>query len=200
MKVCCFVRLSGESTLDRVLQRTELPLEFDVLSIDIDGCDYWVFDSLKTYSPRVVVIEFNPSIPNSVSYVQDPDFAVKRGSSARTIAELGRRKGFGLDAVTDCNLIFIRSDLLHFVGLEPRSMLGLEQLRNDSDSVVHAFVGYDGTLILSHALTLPWHGLTVSPTVAQPLPRPFRKFPSDWGRARSFFFRLYRSLRRDTDG
>lgn len=196
VKICCFVTLSGQNTLDRVLQRTQIPLEFDVLSIDIDGFDYWVFDSLKDYSPRVVVIEFNPTIPNSVSYVQEPDSGVKRGASARALTELGRRKGFGLVAVTSCNLIFVRDDLLSFVGLDPRLMADLEELRDDSDAIIHAFVGYDGALILSRDLPLTWHGRTVSATTAQPLPRLFRKYPGDWGRARAFSYRLYRALQR----
>lgn len=196
VKVCRYVSLEGEFTLDRVLQRTEIPQEFDVLSIDVDGFDYWVFDSLQVYSPRIVVIEFNPTIPNSVSYVQEPNSGVKRGASARALTDLGRRKGFDLVAVTSCNLILVRSDLLHLVGLDPRLTPELEELRDDSDSVIHAFVGFDGTLILSKELTMPWHGFTVSPTAAQPLPRMFRKYPGDWGRALSYAYRTYRLLRR----
>lgn len=196
VNVCQYVSLEGEFTLDRVLQRTEIPQEFDVLSINVDGFDYWVFDSLRVYSPRVVVIELNPTIPNSVSYVQEPNSGVKRGASARALTDLGRRKGFDLVAVTSCNLILVRNDLLHLVELDPRLTPELEELRDDSDSVIRAFVGFDGTLILSKELTMPWHGFTVSPTATQPLPRMFRKDPGDWGRALSYAYRIYRLLRR----
>ena len=55
--------------------------EFGVLSIDVDGCDYWIWDSLQTLNPAVIVIEHNPTIPNHVLYVQAKDTEVRQGSS-----------------------------------------------------------------------------------------------------------------------
>ena len=48
-----------------------LPSDFDVLSIDIDGADYHVWDGLRgsRFAPALVVIEFNPTIPNHVAFV-----------------------------------------------------------------------------------------------------------------------------------
>lgn len=40
--------------------------ELGVLSIDVDGCDYWIWDSLETLKPAVIIIEHNPTIPNHV--------------------------------------------------------------------------------------------------------------------------------------
>ena len=39
----------------------------DVFSIDIDGYDYLVWERLKKYDARLVVIEFNPTIPSNVA-------------------------------------------------------------------------------------------------------------------------------------
>lgn len=32
----------------------------DLLSLDIDGMDYWVWRALERISPRVIILEFNP--------------------------------------------------------------------------------------------------------------------------------------------
>jgi len=49
IKICRFVTFDGDSTLDRILQNTPIPCNFDFLSIDIDGCDYFIFESLEIY-------------------------------------------------------------------------------------------------------------------------------------------------------
>ena len=51
-----------------LFEKYDVPVEFDFLSIDIDGNDYWVLkEVLKKYSPRLIVAEFNGTIPNGVS-------------------------------------------------------------------------------------------------------------------------------------
>ena len=60
-----FVNISGQNTLDEILSKTAIPKEFDFLSIDIDSTDYHIWESLEIYRPKLVVIEFNPSIPNN---------------------------------------------------------------------------------------------------------------------------------------
>ena len=35
----------------------------DLLSIDIDGNDYHIFESLKKLRPRLIICEYNPTIP-----------------------------------------------------------------------------------------------------------------------------------------
>ena len=70
IKINKFVNFSGDDNLDRILETTSIPKNFDVLSIDIDGCDFYIFQSLVNYRPKVVCLEFNHLIPNSVEFVQ----------------------------------------------------------------------------------------------------------------------------------
>jgi hypothetical protein len=76
----CFVSFLGENSLDSVLARTPIPKDFDLLSIDIDGNDYHVWESLLTYQPRVVIVEFNHTIPSHVEFVQPRDMKVNQGT------------------------------------------------------------------------------------------------------------------------
>ena len=79
----------------------QVPEAFDLLSIDIDGNDYWVWQAL-TYRPRVVVIEYNASVPHEyrLTIPYDPrfqwDLSDYFGAGIRALAELGESKGYEL--------------------------------------------------------------------------------------------------------
>lgn len=176
IKVCAFVGLTGTTTLDAILKKTPIPQDFDVLSIDIDGCDYHVWNSLRTYRPKVVLIEYNPTMPNSVDYVQPADLSVFHGSSPKSICDLALAKGYGLVAVTTTNLIFVDRQLVHLVADRNQS---LDELREDVDHQVLLFSGHDGTLLLSRDLVLPYHNVRIPAERLQIVPRPIRKWPSN---------------------
>lgn len=53
------VGLENENKLDNLLSSTLIPMDFDLLSIDIDGDDYHVWSSLHDYRPKIVIIEIN---------------------------------------------------------------------------------------------------------------------------------------------
>jgi len=81
-----------------------------LLSIDIDGNDYWVWKAINFVSPTIVVSEFNsifgPSNPWTVPY--DPNFCRSRyhhsnlvyGSSITSLCDLAEEKGY---AFVGCN-------------------------------------------------------------------------------------------------
>lgn len=103
------VGVTGDDRLDAILSTTPIPKSFDVLSIDIDSYDYQVWESVKDYTPSIVVIEINSSIPptcfNSIhgSGIQD-------GTGFLPMVMLGISKGYTLVCHTG-NLIFVRNDL-----------------------------------------------------------------------------------------
>jgi len=49
--------------------------EIDLLSLDIDGNDIWVWQAIRSISPRVMIIEYNatyaPPLCNAVPYQRD---------------------------------------------------------------------------------------------------------------------------------
>ncbi|MFB0524758.1 MAG: FkbM family methyltransferase, partial [Phycisphaerae bacterium] len=57
-----------DDNLDTILKNTHIPNNFDLLSIDVDGNDYHIWDVVKEYRPKVVVIEFNGTIPPEVEF------------------------------------------------------------------------------------------------------------------------------------
>lgn len=87
-----------------------IPPVFDVLSIDIDGNDYWIWKAL-TFEPRIVIIEFNPKRKKGVQRY-DPDYEWQYqetfGSSKEEMVKLGEEKGYYLHGETIYNLIFVK--------------------------------------------------------------------------------------------
>lgn len=114
--------------IDALLTAGGVPSEFDILSVDIDGNDYWIWEAMESHSPRVVVIEYNGSLDPASSLVQPyrPDLPWDRsdcfGASVGAISSLAGRKGYTPIYTDVCgvNLFAVRNDLLgHFADIEP---------------------------------------------------------------------------------
>ncbi len=110
--------------IEDLFRRGKVPEEFDLLSIDIDRNDYYVWKGISHYRPRVVVIEYNPIYPPTMSWVvpYDPtatwDSTTHTGASLKALEELGAKMGYALVGcnLTGVNAFFVRKDLLgdHF--------------------------------------------------------------------------------------
>jgi hypothetical protein len=170
-----FVSFEGDSSLDTLFSGTPLPKEFDLFSLDIDGNDYHLWDSLSVYRPRVMVIEFNPSIPTDVSFIQPRDMSVYQGSSLRAIVELGKKKGYELIATNEANAFFVKEELFPKFGIEDNS---IETLRTDRQFETKLYQLYDGTLMLSGNTKLLWHGKEIDQKELQVIPSAKRKYPA----------------------
>jgi len=94
--------------------------ELDMLSIDIDTIDYWIWDAIKTVKPRLVVIEYNATFPPFVkkTVAHDPtmqwDGSNFSGASLGALEALGRAKGYSLVgcSLAGVNAFFVRDDLV----------------------------------------------------------------------------------------
>jgi hypothetical protein len=95
--------------------------EIDLLSIDIDGNDYWVWEALTVVEPRVVLIETHPELGRRslvAPYADDPSNVPGRpphflGASPAAMTSLARRRGYRLVAANrfGFNLFYVREDL-----------------------------------------------------------------------------------------
>jgi len=172
-----YVRLEGADRLDAILASTPIPKDFDFLSIDIDGNDYWVWDSLKEYQPKIVAVEFNPTIPNEVDFVQKKDPSVNHGCSVSSLVRLARDKGYELTCVLPFNAFFVRADLFQSLGITDNS---LTTLRTDRSNITYFFSGYDGTIFLRGNSHLSWIGIPLRESSVQHLPKWLRRYPGNY--------------------
>lgn len=112
----------GESTLDAILVKTPIPKDFDLLSIDIDGDDYHVWNSLKNYFPKVVIIEINIRDKPNVERINISGSPIKwgiSGTSIKSMTELTSEKGYSLIAHIGCNAIYVRNEYYSLFFSEP---------------------------------------------------------------------------------
>jgi hypothetical protein len=92
-----------------------VPRRPDVLSIDIDGNDYWVWRAIDAYTPRVVVIEYNSGLDPDQRLVQPPDTPGWDGTdffgaSLGALIDLAARKGYRL---VHCELAGVNAFFVH---------------------------------------------------------------------------------------
>jgi len=176
-KIIClnkFVNFDGQDTLDNILANTPIPKNFNLLSIDIDGNDYHVWDSIKIYSPKVVIIEFNPSIPINIEFIQKKDTRINHGSSLLSIVNLGKKKGYELVNTTSFNAFFLKKEYFPLFGLVDNSPKAIYREHKFQTQIFQLF---DGTLVLSGCKRLIWHGIEIKQERIQILPRFLRVFP-----------------------
>jgi hypothetical protein len=102
--------------------------EIDLLSIDIDNNDYWVWQAISAANPRVVAIEYNASLrpPMSLVVPYEPerawDFSTSYfGASLEALVRLGRSKGYRLVGcnISGVNAFFVRDDIAKDHFLDP---------------------------------------------------------------------------------
>ena len=91
----------------------------DLLSIDIDGNDCYVWESIRSVKPRLVCIEYNGKFPPDLNWKQAYDQKHVwdktdwQGASLKAMELLGREKGYVLVGtnLTGANAFFVREDL-----------------------------------------------------------------------------------------
>lgn len=109
------------ANVNELVRAAGLSGDIDLLSIDIDGNDYWIWEALTVVSPRVVLIETHPELGRRslvAPYADDPSNVPGRpahflGASPAAMTVLARRKGYRLVAANrfGFNLFYVRDDL-----------------------------------------------------------------------------------------
>lgn len=103
--------------VDGLLTKHGAPQSPDLISIDVDGNDWWIWKALAR-TPRVVVIEFNRMWPESeaMTILYDPEFRHDgtdyHGASLGALRKLGRKKGYTLVGHRGVNLFFVQDACL----------------------------------------------------------------------------------------
>lgn len=169
-----YIGIDKYNNLDYILSATPIPVDFDILSIDIDGCDFYILESIKKYRPKIIIIEYNPTIPNDVYFVQQADFSVNHGASALAIQKLAQSKDYSVVALTETNLILVDNK---YIKNEWNIVSDLSLLMPEKDTKIIIFFGYDGTILSNTSrIFYPWLDLSFLPKDLQVIPKHLRKY------------------------
>jgi hypothetical protein len=114
-------RITAEN-IDSLIVDNGISGEIDLLSLDLDGVDYWIWNAIKSISPRVVVLEYNNHFgpDQSVTVPYSADFRAGNfyetgyfGASLAAFTKLGATKGYRLIGANapNTNAYFMRNDV-----------------------------------------------------------------------------------------
>lgn len=111
-----------KENINQLFQKYNVPQELDLLSIDIDGNDYWVWKELNYY-PSVVIIEYNSNFNIGESYAlkYNPNHNFQKSggfysASLTAFEKLGTEKGYFLHKeISYTNLIFVRNEFSNII-------------------------------------------------------------------------------------
>jgi hypothetical protein len=104
---------------DKIARKLAPAPEVDLLSLDIDGNDYYALDAIRSIKPRVIAVEYNAKFPPDVAWVMEYDEQHRWdgtdyfGSSLKALEILLSSRGYSLVGcnLLGCNAFFVRTDL-----------------------------------------------------------------------------------------
>lgn len=120
-----------QENVDATLTSLGLPNAIDVISIDVDGNDYWLWNAISSIRARIVVVEYNASFGSAatVSVPYDPHFnrlrahpsGLYHGASLKALVGLGIRKGYAFLGVdrAGLNAYFVDAAIAHTEDIIP---------------------------------------------------------------------------------
>lgn len=113
-----------KDNINELLKRNGISGDIGLLSVDVDGNDYWIWKEIDVVSPRIVVIEYNSrfgadwavTVPYAENFVrrQAHHSMIYFGASLKALVNLGKQKGYSFVGCNNhgVNAFFVRSDLL----------------------------------------------------------------------------------------
>lgn len=114
------------TSLTPLLEKTLVPIDFDILSIDVDGIDYHIWCNFEKYNPKLVIIEINSSFTPDIELIHS-DSNLVTGTSFLSMLKLGIQKGYTLICHTG-NMFFLRNDLVSKINLSEEYINNPEKL------------------------------------------------------------------------
>nr|WP_211224975.1 hypothetical protein [Spirosoma spitsbergense] len=109
--------------INEILEENGFSGKIGILSIDIDGNDYWVWKAMTVSNPAIVIVEYNslfgPERPITIPYKQDFERISSHysglyfGASLGALCDLGKEKGYKFIGCNKAgnNAYFIQNDL-----------------------------------------------------------------------------------------
>ena len=158
---CCFPKVNVVESfvtcenVAELLKSAGANAKADLFSLDIDGNDYWIWEALADFHPRVAVLEYNSAFgpTEAVTIPYQSDFKCGGGKQSRlyygaslsAMNALARRKGYALVGCSDLgpNAFFVRNDALmgSLKAVEPRDAYRASYLRRFNKKDAEALFG-----------------------------------------------------------
>ena len=112
-----------KTNVESIFKKYNIPQEFDLISIDIDGNDYHIREALSNYKPKVIVMEYNGNFSSTSEYIMgyDENYSclfpnIKFGASLQSLVNQANRLGYDYvySESRGSDAFFIRKDINPF--------------------------------------------------------------------------------------
>lgn len=103
------VETMGDHTIDNILDEAGAPDVLDLMVIDVDGQDYYLFNSLLRHRTKVAVVEYDPHVKDAMFI---PPLGGPGQAGIEAIAWVAAKWGLRAACVTECNVIFVHESLI----------------------------------------------------------------------------------------
>lgn len=123
--VCEYV---SPKNINSLIETQEIYGEIDLLSIDIDSIDYWIWDAITIVEPNVIIVEVqcilneNESKTVPINFkntifetINNQHYGIYNSASLMAFDKLAKRKGYSLIATSQLgfNAIFIKNKFIN---------------------------------------------------------------------------------------
>jgi hypothetical protein len=109
---CSLQMIQSADDLELALSQNGFPAPLDLLVVDIDGLDYYIFKKLRVH-PRVICIEVNAGhSPESRALLEHDVAARSIGQPLSAFCDAGRELGYRMICF-NANAFFLRNDITH---------------------------------------------------------------------------------------
>lgn len=118
---CCFI---DRDNINEIIKRNGILGDIGILSVDIDGNDYWIWEAIDCISPRIVICEYDSLLGSAKAVTTPYDRTFHRssahysflygGASIKALCILAEKKGYILAGSNSAglNLFFLRKDIV----------------------------------------------------------------------------------------
>lgn len=139
------------------------PDDFEFLCIDVDGTDYWLLHDVlhSQFKPQVICVEFNPTMPHDLIYIQPRDDNIRHGSSLPALVELAEQFDYQLVECTCYNAFLVRRDLYNQYVRDEIPFEPTIDVLHEVTMGTSMYQLYDGTLKIHGCKKMLWHRLPI---------------------------------------
>ncbi len=114
-----------KQNINNIIRKYDFNQNIGLLSIDIDGNDYWIWEAISIIKPDILVIEYNSlfGIEKNITLKYDQNFMRPEkgiykclyGASLKALKTLSKKKGYSLVTVNSNgnNAFFVRDEILN---------------------------------------------------------------------------------------
>lgn len=160
-----------KENINSIFRNNNFTGDIGLLSIDIDGNDYWIWNEIDVINPRIVICEYNNILPKKTAYTipYNSDFYrtdvhysnLYYGANLKAFYELATIKGYefvGTNSV-GTNAFFVRKDIINGVKIAELSEYNIENKVRESRNLSGQMSFLSGEARLNEIKGMPLYNL-----------------------------------------